>query len=221
MEIAQQGDQIAKYRVDSTRDPFGSIDPPVVHLYSYVERITRLSLCSPECYIICLLYIDRLLQSQSLNVCSNNIHKLLITSIMIAAKFFDDSIFDNAHFAQVGGISLKEINALEIEFLKLINYRLHVEPEDFAQYRDSIIAARSLFIENLESFVTNIETSEKQLEDSEYSTTDNERIEDSSEGTESFEEEEEIEQVVVFESQKQNTRKFKSDYNTHHFLLSC
>lgn len=33
--------------------------------------------------------------------------------------------------AQVGGISLGEINALEVEFLTRLSFRLHVLPEEF------------------------------------------------------------------------------------------
>ena len=32
---------------------------------------------------------------------------------------------------QVGGISLGEINALEVEFLTRLSFRLHVQPEEF------------------------------------------------------------------------------------------
>ena len=35
------------------------------------------------------------------------------------------------YFAKIGGISLGEMNALEVEMLQRIDYRLHVHPEEF------------------------------------------------------------------------------------------
>ena len=56
-------------------------------------------------------------------------NSLLITSIVIAAKFFDDHYFANSHYAKVGGITNKELNNLEFEFLNSINYTLYVTSE--------------------------------------------------------------------------------------------
>ena len=41
---------------------------------------------------------------------------------MIAEKFYNDIYYDNLYFSKIGGISLREINKLEKEFLFLINY---------------------------------------------------------------------------------------------------
>ncbi len=56
--------------------------------------------CSGECFVLALVYIDRIIQSNpSFMVNSLNIHRLLITSVMLAAKFFDDQYFNNAYYA--------------------------------------------------------------------------------------------------------------------------
>jgi hypothetical protein len=39
--------------------------------------------------------------------------------------------YNNHYWARVAGISLQEINALEVEFLQCIDYRLMVQPEAF------------------------------------------------------------------------------------------
>ena len=46
-------------------------------------------------------------------ISSLNVHRLLITSIMLASKFFDDVYYNNAYYARVGGISNSEVNSLE------------------------------------------------------------------------------------------------------------
>ena len=81
-----------------------------------------------------LVYIDRLIQRNSITLTSLNVHRVLITAVMLAAKFFDDQYFNNAYYARVGGIPTTEINSLELEFLFSINFSLHVAGEEFNQY---------------------------------------------------------------------------------------
>jgi hypothetical protein len=53
---------------------------------------------------------------------------------MLASKFFDDQYYNNAYYAQIGGVSTEEINSLEVEFLFMINFSLHVSREIYDQY---------------------------------------------------------------------------------------
>jgi hypothetical protein len=39
-----------------------------------------------------------------------NAHRLLITSIVVSAKFFDDFYFKNSFYAKLGGISTQLLN---------------------------------------------------------------------------------------------------------------
>jgi Cyclin. len=59
---------------------------------------------------------------------------------MIAAKFFDDHFYNNEYYAKVGGISNKEINSLEIEFLNYVNFSLYVDPILFFKYRQRLLS---------------------------------------------------------------------------------
>jgi len=54
----------------------------------------------------------------------SQVHRLLITAIMLASKFFDDVYYNNAYYARVGGISNSEVNSLEMEMLRMISVRL-------------------------------------------------------------------------------------------------
>jgi hypothetical protein len=60
---------------------------------------------------------------------------------MLAVKFFDDVYYSNAYYAKVGGIRTKEVNALETQFLRLIDWRLHVSPKEYDQYRNHVYQA--------------------------------------------------------------------------------
>ena len=59
----------------------------------------------------------------------------MATAIVIAIKYFDDSYYENAYYSKLAGISNKELNGLEIEFLNFIEYSLYISPKQFFTYR--------------------------------------------------------------------------------------
>ena len=45
---------------------------------------------------------------------------------MLAAKLMDDKYYNNAFYAKIGGVTKQEINAMELEMLRLLEYRVVV-----------------------------------------------------------------------------------------------
>lgn len=114
---------------------FHALRPPVISIKDYLLRIAKYAACSGECFVLALVYIDRIIQSNpNFVVNSLNIHRLLITSVMLAAKFFDDQYFNNAYYAKVGGVPRGEMNSLEVEFLFMTNFTLFVPTDQYRQY---------------------------------------------------------------------------------------
>jgi hypothetical protein len=102
---------------------------------AYLKRIMNYSGCSECCAVAGLMYLQRLKQSvQTLRLTSNNLQPLLLTSVMVAAKFLDDMYYSNKHWAQIGGLSLKGVNALEIIFLFRLNFDLQMTRETYEEY---------------------------------------------------------------------------------------
>ena len=58
--------------------------------------------------------------------------------VMTAAKFYDDSFFNNELYARIGGVSVDELNALELEFVFLINFSLLITEEEFQKYYNEL-----------------------------------------------------------------------------------
>lgn len=65
---------------------------------------------------------------------------------MVAAKFFEDQPCDNGYFATVGGVSIQEINAMELAFLSLLEYRVSVTGIEYNLYAQ-IMEAKADFLE--------------------------------------------------------------------------
>lgn len=70
---------------------FHGLRAPTLSIAKYMDRIFKYSGCSPSCFVVAHIYVDRFLQRTDLKLTSLNVHRLLITSIMLAAKFMDDA----------------------------------------------------------------------------------------------------------------------------------
>jgi hypothetical protein len=88
--------------------------------------------------VLCLIYLDRLVSLDEIVVDFRTIHRLLITGIMLATKFMDDTHHDNRHFAAVGGIHVQDLNKMEIEMIVALDFNLYVSPAQFNTYVDMI-----------------------------------------------------------------------------------
>ncbi len=53
---------------------------------------------------------------------------------MISAKLLDDYTFNNGYYSKVGGLTVSELNALEIKFLELLRYNLSVSADVVQSY---------------------------------------------------------------------------------------
>jgi len=137
-DLVARNDQLPLMSTQIT--PFHSSKPPTISVHSYLEdRILKYAGCSEETFILALIYIDQVVQfNPEFVISSLNIHRLLITSIMLASKFFDDVYYNNAYYARVGGISNVEVNSLEIEMLRMISFSLFVQPDQYDRYRCSL-----------------------------------------------------------------------------------
>ncbi|KAG9325845.1 hypothetical protein KVV02_006839 [Mortierella alpina] len=75
---------------------------------------------------------------------SFNIHRLLITCLMVAAKFTSDHFYSNVRYAKVGGLSLLELNQLELEFLFTTRFELNVKVEELQRVGNALLRFRNL-----------------------------------------------------------------------------
>ncbi|KAG2452957.1 hypothetical protein HYH02_002294 [Chlamydomonas schloesseri] len=110
---------------------FHGLRPPPIGLQAYVERVAKFTKCSPVCFIMALVYMDLLAQRDpDMLPTPLNVHRLLLSGVLVAAKLTDDHYYNNAFYGRVGGVSVQEINRLELELLRLLDYRLHVPWEE-------------------------------------------------------------------------------------------
>jgi hypothetical protein len=120
---------------------FFSVKVPEISIRSYVGRLCKYAQCSPTAFVVALVYMRRLASCDPTLVLSQyNLHRLLITSLCVGAKFLDDRCFSNAHYARVGGIpSVKEMNRLELHVMKILDFRMFVSSTEFAVTQKEVL----------------------------------------------------------------------------------
>eukprot|EP00386_Alphamonas_edax_P011865 GDKI01037297.1.p2 GENE.GDKI01037297.1~~GDKI01037297.1.p2 ORF type:complete len:256 (-),score=95.61 GDKI01037297.1:584-1351(-) len=103
---------------------------------------------SPECNVLCLLYINRLIAFSGLPLHYGNWRPLVFISLIVAQKVWDDKYLGNSDFAYIYPFfTLEEINLMEIKFVKLLQYQVIVKPSTYAKYYFEL---RSFFKSNPE-----------------------------------------------------------------------
>ena len=88
----------------------------------------------PCCLVAALLYLERARQLRpALRLTSHTLQRLLLVAMMLATKYLEDECALNSWWAQIGGLTLRELNALEAEFLAVVSFDLSVHPDDYAR----------------------------------------------------------------------------------------
>jgi len=118
---------------------FRSVSMPKLSLSGYASRIEKYFGCTVECYVMCMLYIDRIVKmNPDFEVSDLTCHRLLLVSIMVATKFHDDIYASNEYFAKVGGIQLDDLNKMEAEFVKLLKWNLYMTADEYEWFLNTL-----------------------------------------------------------------------------------
>lgn len=93
--VANRNDAAAAAEVSAVApaSAFRATTKPGISVRAYMARIARFAGCSPACYVVAYVYLDRLLRRGrllALAVDSYSVHRLLITAVLAAVKFMDD-----------------------------------------------------------------------------------------------------------------------------------
>ena len=119
---------------------FHSRAPPGISVRDYLQRLAHHATLSPPILLCMVYYIDRLCALwPKFTINSLTVHRYLIASATVASKGLSDSFWTNSTYARVGGVSLKELALLELEFLWRIEWRIVPKPEVLVDYYRSLV----------------------------------------------------------------------------------
>lgn len=123
---------------DGSSSVFFSLTKPAILLTNYMTRFVRYLNVSRSVFIVSLIYLDRVKQEDELlGLADLNIHRLVTTALCIAAKYLEDESHRNSSLSRIGGVpSTDEMNMLEHEFLRRMNWVCSVSVETYALYEE-------------------------------------------------------------------------------------
>jgi len=125
--------------------PFHSKVAPQISISDYIERIAKYFQCSTECFVVGFIYIDRLVKLHpQIAVSKLSVHRIIVVAMTLAAKFHDDIFYTNTYYGKIGGLKLKELNALEANYVKLLDWRLNVQLEEYSFYKNILLETAGL-----------------------------------------------------------------------------
>ena len=120
--------------------PFTTKNIPSMSIKDYLLRLSQYTKINESTIILILIYIDRICKINNFHITFNNIYKLIICSMIISIKYNEDNFYSSEIYAKLGGVTLKELNYLEFQFLILIKFSLFVEKDLFNKYYHNLMS---------------------------------------------------------------------------------
>lgn len=114
---------------------FSSNKTPQISIKKYLTRIMKYLKPETSTVIICLIYIDKICENSSLQLSIYNIHRIILSCMILALKYNEDDYYSNKYYAKVGGISLKELNELEYNIMILLQFNFFIDDITYEKYQ--------------------------------------------------------------------------------------
>ena len=115
--------------------PMNYDGPKFETVFEKIKRWATKAKMESEMPILSLIYVEKLMKKTGILINENNWERLVLITLCIASKIWDDDSLENEHFAKVlDEVTLKDISALETAFLNLIEYEVVVTSKQFAKY---------------------------------------------------------------------------------------
>ena len=109
--------------------------PTADDIMDFMEALYNCVQFSPECCIICLMYIYRIIALTGLSLQETNWRPLIFVALMVSQKIWDDSFLSNGDFSSIYPFFDKEqLNLLEIKFLEIIQYNVFVTLSNYMTF---------------------------------------------------------------------------------------
>lgn len=112
----------------------------MISIEDYLQRLALHLTLQPSILLAMVYYIDILSKHYPpFTISSLTVHRFLITAATVATKGLCDSFLTNTFYARVGGVSLMELNMLELEFLVRVGWKIVPKPELLQDYYTNLV----------------------------------------------------------------------------------
>lgn len=109
--------------------------PTVEEIYKFCKHLFTKAQLSSECTIVCLVYVERLMEMANVPLLAMNWRPILLCGLLLASKVWQDLSSWNVEFSQIyPQFPLHNINRLERNFLHHIRWDLYISGSVYAKY---------------------------------------------------------------------------------------
>jgi hypothetical protein len=89
--------------------------------------------------VVSACYLNRMLRRGMVVVSWNNVFRLLLACTLCAVKYHADELLYNGEYARLIGLSLQDVNSLELGILNGLKFELYASNEEFAHMGQVLI----------------------------------------------------------------------------------
>jgi Cyclin len=88
-----------------------------------------------EIAIVCMVYLEKIIVKMGIYITPSNWRRLVLMSLILGSKIWDDESFENDNFATVfNKYTTDEINEMERMFIERIDYDLEIPTLEYTKY---------------------------------------------------------------------------------------
>ena len=114
--------------------------PEIKHMQIFMVYIMTQLIMSPQCSVICLIYLERLITDANVVLHPINWRRLVVISLLEASKVWEDVPIENIDIVKRAFpfFEVTDINKMEAEFLILLDYNLTITAKEYLEYYFSL-----------------------------------------------------------------------------------
>jgi len=119
-----------------TKDPLDLVSIPTVRaVFKFISTIFNVMKLDLECMIMCLAYVERVLELSGLTLDQTNWRRVILSCLIIAAKVWEDlSVYNIDFISFFNNITVADLNRMELVLLNLVQFQVTIPASLYAKY---------------------------------------------------------------------------------------